>query len=386
MLTKTSGVSVSIDTGRLEEIADLLDVGLLVVDPDLIIRGWSPWLAAATRKESEDVIGMPLRAVVPDLSPFAETALRNACTGSASMLSHRFHKYLIRVPAPSGYEAFETMQQSARIVPHLGPDGAPIGAVALIEDVTERVAGEEELRKALALAEGANRAKAEFLAAMSHELRTPIGAISGYADLLEQGLFGPIADTHRDPLQRIKSVSTHLLGIVEEILAFARLEAGREDVRVSDTDATTLLKSAVNAVEPLVVKKGLNLEVNIADRSIPVRTDVVKVGQILINLLGNAIKFTDKGGILVSVESTEDGRRVRFVVRDSGEGIAPDQLERIFEPFTQVDSTLTRRREGTGLGLAVSRQLARLLKGDLTVVSHVGSGSTFVLTLPSLPS
>lgn len=382
-MTSSIGPSVSLDASRIEEFADILNVGVLIVDKDLVVRAWNRWLHTATRLHADDVIGQPLRSVVPDLSTFAESALRSACSGAASVLSHRLHKQLIRVPAPAGYESFGLMQQSVRIVPHLGSDGSPIGAVALIEDVSERVAGEEELRAALAKAESANRAKAEFLAAMSHELRTPIGAISGYADLLDQGLFGAITEEHRDPLLRIKSVSAHLLGIVEEILVFSRLEAGREDLRLADTDARSLLQNAVNAVEPLVVKKGLKLDATLAAERIPLHTDQVKVAQILINLLGNAIKFTDRGGISVSVESADEGRNVCFTVRDSGEGIAAAELERIFEPFTQVDGSLARRRDGTGLGLAVSRQLARLLGGDISVKSQLSAGSTFVVTLPT---
>lgn len=379
----SSGPAVSLDMSRIEEFADILNVGVLIVDKTLVVRGWNQWLHTATRRDADDAIGRPLRSIVPDLSAFAESALRKACNGAASVMSHRLHKQLIRVPAPAGYESFGLMQQSVRIVPQLGSHGAPIGAVALIEDVTERVAGEEELRAALSKAESANKAKAEFLASMSHELRTPIGAISGYADLLHQGLFGPINVTQRDPLLRIKSVSAHLLSIVEEILVFSRIEAGREDLRLADTDARTLLQNAVNAVEPLVVKKGLTLEATLAADRIPLHTDQVKVSQILINLLGNAIKFTDRGGISVSVESAEEGRNVCFTVRDSGEGISATEFERIFEPFTQVDGSLSRRRDGTGLGLAVSRQLARLLSGDISVNSQPGAGSTFIVTLPA---
>jgi signal transduction histidine kinase len=276
------------------------------------------------------------------------------------------------------------MQQSARIMPHVGPDGTPIGAVAVIEDVTERVAGEEELRAALLKAEDANRAKAEFLASMSHELRTPIGAISGYADLLKDGLFGPVVPEQEEPLQRIKSVSSHLLSIVEEILVFARVEAGREDVRLVDTEAAAELRQAVNAVEPLVKKKGLTIDVDMPAERIPMRTDSVKAGQILINLLGNAIKFTEKGGIHLRVSRESD--MVRFVVEDTGEGIPASHIERIFEPFTQIETSFARRREGTGLGLAVSRQLARLLKGDISVTSTPGKGSKFIVSLPITPA
>ena len=382
MTVSATPLAVSLDPTRLQEIADLVDVGIIVVDTDLVVRGWNQWLVQASNRVAADVLGKPLREVVPELSSFAEAAFRQAVNGSAAVLSHRLHKRLITLPPPSGHETFDSMQQSIRIVPHLGLGGVTIGAMALIEDVTERVAQEEDLRTALARAETANRVKAEFLASMSHELRTPIGAISGYAELLRDGLFGQMTNEQKEPLDRIMTVAKHLVGIVEEILVFSRVEAGREQLHPVEIDARIVLQNAAHAVEPLIHKKGLRLETTAPAEPIPIRVDVVKIGQILINLLGNATKFTSTGAISLSVEAADDGRSVRFIVSDTGDGIAKQDLGRIFEPFTQLESGLARRYEGTGLGLAVSRQLARLLGGDVTVESTVGKGSTFTTTVP----
>jgi signal transduction histidine kinase len=273
------------------------------------------------------------------------------------------------------------MQQSVRILPVFSDDGEERGAAALIQDVTERVTREEELRTAMEAAQIANKVKSDFLASMSHELRTPIGAMSAYADLLTDGIFGEISNAQREPLRRIKNVGNHLLGIVEQILTFARIEAGREIVRPTEIDAVSITKDAMIAVEPLVSKKHLSLTSEFSVPSMPMRTDAVKLRQILINLLGNAVKFTQTGGISISVSSPSD-ETVAFEIKDTGPGIAPGDLVRIFEPFTQVSGSLSRSHEGTGLGLSVSRELTRLLGGDIVVASELGAGSVFTAILP----
>jgi len=218
---------------------------------------------------------------------------------------------------------------------------------------------------------------------MSHELRTPIGAMSAYADLLTDGIFGEVSESQREPLLRIKSVAAHLLGIVEQILTYARIEAGRETVRLDDLDAIAVTKEAIIAVEPLVSRKQLSLTSEFAAASIPIRTDAVKLRQILINLLGNAVKFTQRGAITVNVSLASD-ETVAFAIKDTGPGIAPYDLNRIFDAFTQASGSLSRSHEGTGLGLSVSRELTRLLGGDLVVTSELGVGSVFTAILPRL--
>jgi signal transduction histidine kinase len=365
----------------LHDVGDVLDVGVLVVDRNLVVTGWNGWLERATRKRSTSVVGRPVSEVEPNLRPSSYAALEQAVQGMTVLLSHRLHEYLIDIPSPPGLDRFSRMQQSVRILPVQSADGTVTGAAALIQDVTERVAHEQELRSAMEEAQGANKVKSEFLAAMSHELRTPIGAMSAYADLLADGIFGEVSPEQREPLVRIKSVGQHLLGIVEQILTFARIEAGRETVRAEDVDAVRVCREAIVAVEPLVAKKQLALSTLFASEEIPMRTDAVKLRQILINLLGNAVKFTQRGAIGIEV-TTPTSDDISFAIRDTGPGIAPSDLARIFDPFIQASASHNRSHGGTGLGLSVSRELTRLLGGDLVVSSELGAGSIFTVTLP----
>ena len=370
-----------VGASTLLEIGNALDVGILSVDESLVVTAWNRWMETASGLPAAAVVGQPLADLAHRLKPAARGAFERAVRGATVIMSHGLHEYLIELPPPVGHEGFERMQQSVRILPTLGPDGTSVGAVALIQDVTERVEREAELRAAMVEAQQANQTKSDFLAAMSHELRTPIGAMSGYADLLADDIFGPVTDVQRTQLHRIKSVGTHLLSIVEEILTFARVEAGREVLNFSIIHAADVARQALDVIEPLAAKKELELVVDIPHEAIVLRTDEVRVRQILINLLGNAVKFTVKGDVTLTLRSSSPSS-VTFEIRDTGSGIAATDLQRIFEPFVQVDGGWTRTHSGTGLGLSVSRGLARLLGGDVTAVSSEGSGSTFTLTLP----
>ena len=363
------------------EVGDILDFGVMSLDQSLTVTGWNPWLEAATGKRAEDVLGRSLLEVEPNLRGGSRSALEQAVKGSTVILSQRLHGYLLRAAAPAGYEHLGQMQQSVRILPLYPPTGAASGAVAFIQDVTERVAHEKELQVAMEMSQSANRAKSDFLAAMSHELRTPIGAMSSYAGLLADGLFGPVDATQQKQLHRIKTIAGHLLGIVGQILTAARVEAGREQVTLSNVDGIALVRDAILAIEPQVAEKGLMLNVQLPSTPIAMQTDEVKVRQIVINLLGNAVKFTTCGSITIHMEQP-DPATVALHIADTGVGIAPQDIERIFEPFVQASRAANRLHEGTGLGLSVSRELARLLGGDLTVKSEVGEGSVFTAVLP----
>jgi signal transduction histidine kinase len=238
-----------------------------------------------------------------------------------------------------------------------------------------------ELRDARRTAEEANRAKTEFLGVMSHELRTPLNAIIGFGDLLHSGVSGPLAEAQQVHVERIRKSATHLRGLIEDLLAFSRLEVGREEVHLVRADATELAREAMELVEGQAAEKGLALRVSLPDGSLEIETDPRKLRQILLNLLGNAIKFTDDGSIELAVAAS-GAAWVLFQVHDTGSGIAPQDYARIFEPFEQVDASLTRRGEGAGLGLGVSRKLAHVLGGELSVESRLGRGSTFTLRLP----
>ena len=231
------------------------------------------------------------------------------------------------------------------------------------------------------IAEQANQAKSEFLANMSHELRTPLNAIGGYADLLMDEIRGPITAPQRADLERIKRNQRYLLGLINDILNFAKLEAGR----VQFTPKTVSMNEALGQLEALVTpqvqQKELRYEYRCCDPSYTAWVDPERLQQILLNLLSNAIKFTPSGGEVV-LECCSRPDHIEVQVRDTGVGIPADKLEQIFEPFVQLDRGQPAGNVGTGLGLAISRDLARAMKGDLRAVSTVGKGSTFLLTLP----
>jgi signal transduction histidine kinase len=235
---------------------------------------------------------------------------------------------------------------------------------------------------ARAEAEAANRAKSQFLATMSHELRTPLNAIGGYAELLEMGIRGPVTDTQREDLHRIQQSQRHLLGLINEVLNYARLETGTVRYELEDVPVRETVAAAESLVAPQARSREVQLEVAECPSDLAVRADPEKLRQILVNLLSNAVKFTGARG-RVEVSCAREEATVRVVVRDTGIGIPADKLEAIFDPFVQVRSDLTRTHEGTGLGLAISRDLARGMAGELTAESTTGSGSAFTLTLPA---
>jgi signal transduction histidine kinase len=227
--------------------------------------------------------------------------------------------------------------------------------------------------------------KAQFLTVMSHELRTPLNAIGGYAELLQMGVRGKLADEQRDFVERIQQSQRHLLGLINEVLNFAKLETGAVHFEIGTVPVDEVLRTAEALVAPQAAAKGLTLARTPATTTLVVRADPEKLRQILVNLLSNAVKFTPRGG-RIDVAATHTGAHVRIDVRDTGIGIAADKLESIFDPFVQVRSDLTRPYEGTGLGLAISRDLALGMGGDLSAVSVLGQGSTFTLTLPRRPA
>jgi PAS domain S-box-containing protein len=226
----------------------------------------------------------------------------------------------------------------------------------------------------------ANRAKSDFLAVMSHELRTPLNAILGYTDLFLAGIPEPLPVPMVPQVERVQSAARHLRDLIEEVLSFARLEGGHEEVQAEGVDVAELAREVAAIGEPLALERGLAFRLELPDGPVPARTDARKVRQVLLNLVANAVKFTDAGEVVLGMEDA--GGDVVLRVRDTGVGIAPENLERIFEPFWQADQRLARQHGGSGLGLSVARQLARLLGGDVTARSAPGAGSTFVFRLP----
>ncbi|HEY7895343.1 MAG TPA: CHASE3 domain-containing protein [Gemmatimonadaceae bacterium] len=251
----------------------------------------------------------------------------------------------------------------------------------------------EVARTARQTAETASAAKSEFLATMSHELRTPLNAISGYVDLLSMELRGPVTDAQREDLARIKKSGQHLLSLINDILNLARIESGRLDLQLGEVRVADVMANVETLMAPQMRAKGLTYTESRGNESLTVHADAEKLQQILLNLLTNACKFTPSGGSVqvvcedapfVHQNGDTNGQRVVAVrVADTGRGIPQGKLASVFEPFVQIDRQSTHgSQQGVGLGLAISRHLARAMGGDLTVVSVVGVGSTFTLMLP----
>ena len=264
-------------------------------------------------------------------------------------------------------------------------DGRINGTLVVCLETTATVRAVMDAIEARASAEAANRAKSDFLAMMSHELRTPLNAIGGYADLIELGVHGAVTPEQRTALQRIQSSQRHLLGLINGVLNYAKIDAGAVHYLVENV----LLDETINTCEALVTPqartKGLELRRPQCPKDLMARADREKVQQVVLNLLSNAVKFTEKGAITLECGSGDNGT-VFIRVTDTGRGIAPDRIESVFQPFVQIEATLTRASEGVGLGLAISRDLARGMGGDLSAASQIGRGSIFTLTLPAAPT
>ncbi len=375
-------------------IVDILDEGtsirrLGIYHPDPEKQKLARELEATWMPERDDSFGAP--AMVRDPRTVAITEDIEAALAATAHSTEN-----LRVLRQLGIGSLLTVPLVAR--------GRLLGAITFVsahrgtpyspEDV--RLAEDLAARGALALdnaqvhdlalvlkqsAETANRAKTAFLAAMSHELRTPLNAIGGYIDLLDMGLRGPVTEAQHAAFARVKTNQQHLALLITEILNFARVGSGRMVYTVSDINACDALRHAIELIEPLIAQRGLVFDGISGDRSLTARADPEKVTQILVNLLSNAIKFTPHGGH-ISADCAASDHTVTLSVSDTGIGIAPEKLQAIFEPFVQLKEGLTDRASGIGLGLAISRDLARAMKGDLTVESTEGQGARFTLVLP----
>jgi signal transduction histidine kinase len=262
---------------------------------------------------------------------------------------------------------------------------AKIQHAALLVENARLYESERDARReaeiARAEAEAANRAKSEFIANMSHELRTPLNAIAGYVELLEMGLRGAVSDAQRDDLRRIQQNQRLLLALINDVLNFAKLEAGHVEFETTNVPVHDVLGAMEGLVMPQLMGRSLSYEYKPANPKLMVFGDREKLQQVVLNLLANAIKYTGNHG-KIELSTSEAGDCVLIHVRDTGRGIPADKFENIFEPFVRIDTGYSRPTEGTGLGLAISRDLARAMGGDLTVASTLGKGSTFTLKLP----
>ena len=263
-------------------------------------------------------------------------------------------------------------------------DGELVGSVLTFVDITARREAEAELHRAKSLAEQASAAKSQFMANMSHELRTPMNAVLGYSEMLmEDAEDAELTEMVQD-LSKINSAGKHLLELINAVLDLSKIEAGRMDLHIESFEVAPLLDEVMAVAEPLVTKNGNTL---IKDWDEPLGTidsDMTKLRQALFNLLSNAAKFTSEGTVTVAVQRNGEGDRERIQLRvaDTGIGIPPDKLDHVFEEFAQAEETTTRDFGGTGLGLSLTRRLCRLMGGDVTLESELGSGSTFTIDLP----
>ena len=339
-----------------------------------------------------ELIGRPLLEALPELAEQGFKDLLDQVLATGTPYVGR--EVSVRISRTPGAEPEERFLDFVYL-PLVEGDDERVGVIAHGTDVTEQVLARREVERlfdleqhartvveeAYRLAEAANRAKSQFLAVMSHELRTPLNAIGGYAELLEMGIRGPITAEQREDLTRIQSSQRHLLGLINEVLNYAKLETGTVSYDICDVVVRESLVAAESLVAPQARAKGITLATSECPPDVIALADPEKLRQILVNLLSNAVKFTDSGG-RVGMSCSTDDRHVRIHISDTGIGIPADKLHVIFDPFVQVRGDLARRHEGTGLGLAISRDLARAMGGDLTVESTLREGSTFTLVLP----
>lgn len=258
-------------------------------------------------------------------------------------------------------------------------DGTVFGVMCHATEVTDQVSARRQLAEARAEAERANRSKTSFLASMSHDLRTPLTAIAGYASLVAEGVYGPPTPGQKEAMARIARANAHLLALIDDVLRFAQIDGGTIALKIEPLSVADVLSGLGMLIEPQIAAKGLSYECRPVPDDLRVLADRERVTQVLLNLLSNALKFTDAGTLTVECHATDTHVRIR--VADCGRGIPQEMLSRIFDPFVQVPSA-HEGNSGVGLGLATSLSLARAMSGELTVESEVGRGTVFTLVLP----
>ncbi|MEO5817781.1 MAG: ATP-binding protein [Gemmatimonadaceae bacterium] len=377
MLVPTLADYCSIDL--VDASGELRRVSSTHVDPEkeVVLRDlWKKYPYRAEDSGPPYVVRTGVAQINPRIDP--EEIVRYARSKEqAAMMAHLGPRSYLCVPMSSRGQVFGAL---ALVYSDSGRVYGPTEQVA-VEQIATRAATAIENARLYADAQAANRTKSDFLATMSHELRTPLNAIAGYAELLLMGVRGPISEDQRRDLLRIKQNQQHLLEIITDILNFSRIEAGHTRYQLQPLRVVDVLERMEGVIEPQARARSLEYEYVEPDGALRVTADREKLEQVLINLLGNAVKFTRPGGRITLTADADDGH-VLIRVRDTGVGIAKEQLASIFEPFVQLEPALTRTAEGTGLGLAISRELTRGMGGELRAESEPGRGSVFIVELP----
>lgn len=315
--------------------------------------------------------GKPTRVWYPDEAAYqlgGEPVYQQMARGE----THRRHQQLIRKDGSLFW---------ARISCRAFDPRDPLaGAVAIIEDISDERQQEEQLRQAMEKAQAADRLKSAFLATMSHELRTPLNSIIGFTGIILQGLAGPLNPEQHKQMSMVQASSRHLLSLINDVLDISKIEAGQLTLDRSPFDLRASLEKTVKLVAPLAEKKGLALEAELPDLDYRLVGDQRRVEQVVINLLNNAIKFTEQGWVRLAI--ADQGEALVLSCQDSGIGIKEEDFPHLFQPFHQLDSGLARKREGTGLGLSICDKILSMMGGSITVDSTPGEGSTFTIRLP----
>ena len=256
------------------------------------------------------------------------------------------------------------------------------GTMALVEDIAVRGALALDNARLFDETRRAEKARSDLLAVVSHDLRTPLTAIMGYAELLRMGIPRPLPPESVTHVERIRKSAQHLLYLMNELLTFTRLDAGHETLHVLETDVRDLVREVAVLIEPVAAERGLRVETSLPPEAVRVRTDPDKLRQVLLNLAGNAVKYTPAGAVYLGLASSHDGAVLS--VKDTGVGISAEDLKRIYEPFWQVDPSQRSQDGGTGLGLSIVRRMVDLLGGRVDVESTIGAGTTFTVTIPGV--
>jgi PAS domain S-box-containing protein len=357
-------------------VESVRDYAIFVLDPQGRVASWNEGARRIKGYEADEIIGRHFSEFYPEPARSAG-----------------FPDYELKVAREVGRfedEGWRVRKDGTQfwanvvITALYADDRSLVGFAKVTRDLTERrIAQQREVEDArrLAESEAANRAKTGFLAAMSHELRTPLNAIGGYAQLMQEGIAGPVSEQQQEYLSRIRSSQLHLLGIVNDLLNYGRIDAGEVHYDLTPLSLHEAVARVITMVAPQAERKRLRLEQRPDDLDVFAMADQLKTEQIVLNLVSNAVKFTPEEGTVWVGCALRDGSAT-IDVRDTGPGVPEDMQDVIFDPFVQLGRTLTSTQEGAGLGLAISRDLARAMNGDVTVQSTPGSGATFTLRLP----